>query len=196
MNYDNRVDISIDKLYSLCLSDLKLFIKTLCIVRCYLQTNNNEIDTHFRTILTNNEQAIKEIISTYLTELAWMESMSNLIIDPWLTVHTFDPPVPDRVCIMAKNGMFMDKFAMFSTRDIPLNTVMPFGNKRSAYNILEHVHEAVELSLLLRMEQAQELATHKYSLDRDMIIKLKNLNDLMFQVGRTIYHHRLNYEHE
>lgn len=196
MNYDNRIDITVDQLYSLCLSDLKLFIKTLCILRCYIQTDNEEIDTDFRQILKNNEEAIKEIIHTYSIELSWMESVSSFNIQSWLTINTFDPPVPNRVCIMAKNGMFMDKFAMFSTREIPLNSVMPFGNKRGSQNILEHVHEAVELTLLLRMEQVQELATHKYSLDTNMIIKLKNLNDLMFQIGKTIYHHRLNYEHE
>jgi hypothetical protein len=105
----------------------------------------------------------------------------------------FEPPVANRVCLFASNGIFMDTLAGFQTRDVPLNTVTQFESLRISYFMLEHTHEALKINCELRLKQLQKLY-NKYPEKDNNNIKLKIIESTILDIGNYCYKKHNLYE--
>ena len=111
------------------------------------------------------------------------------------TLAGFEPPVVNRVCLFASNGIFMDTLAGFQTRDIPLNTVRQFESLKMSYFMLEHTHEALKINCELRLKQLQKLYNKYPEKDnKNIYIKLKIIESTISDIGNYCYKKHNLYE--
>lgn len=187
---DNRVGIPSDQLDFLLGSDLKLSIKVFFITKSHLLSVTEYSTPIFKQLLFDNQKSLRIAIEKFYNELnsVGIEGLINIV--PLLNASVFEPPLADRICLFARNGIFMDTFSAFSTRDIPLNTVLPFRTEKESYFILEHTHEAIEISSVLRYAQINYLInTNQISID-----KAKKLKEALINLWKCANAHHLIYE--
>lgn len=187
---DNRVGIPADQLDFLLGSDLKLVIKVWFIARSHLLSVTDYAAPILKELLFSNQKSLRSAIEKFYNQLnnAGIEGLID--IEPVLNIDVFEPPLAERICLFARNGIFMDTFAAFSTRDIPLNTVLPFRAEKESYFVLEHAHEAIEISAVLRYAQINYLInTHQISIE-----KASKLKDALISLWKCANEHHLIYE--
>jgi hypothetical protein len=151
----DRVIVSYEYFLDLLRCDVKLIRKILCLVSYYLTLKKD--DNIFIETLTTNKTKLTEQMENFVNGLIENNIVLNQKLDEF-PPDSFKPPVPDRVCFFASNGVFMDTHAGFQTRDVPINTVAPFKSIKQAYFMLEHMHEALWINCNLRLEQAFRLS--------------------------------------
>lgn len=192
----NRVTVTREQFFDLLRGDLKLLRKLLCITRHLLSCG--VADQKFNELLRQGEHELLANANLMLEKFAAIGIDAGQSLDEF-PADSFLPPVAGRECLFARNGIFMDAKACFQTRDIPLNTVTPFHSVKSAYFLLEHTHEALEMSCQLRLKQLDYL--HKQR--PDIIIDETNgppqqieqttdqqlaiARSLLFQIGKYAY---------
>ena len=155
---DDRVTVTRDQFFDLMRGDLKLLRKLLCLCRYFLSCNIQ--DQIFNALLAQSEIELTEKVQRFFLFFAAAAIDPAQNIDD-IPVNVFLPPVPERECLFARNGIFIDTKACFQTRDVPLNTVTPFKSVRNTYFLLEHAHEALEMSCQLRLRQLAYLKANK-----------------------------------
>lgn len=157
-NEDDRVTVTRDQFFDLMRGDLKLLRKLLCLCRYFLSCNIH--DQKFNELLAQSETELTEKVQKFFLFFAAASIDPAQNIDD-IPANVFLPPLPNRECLFARHGIFIDTKACFQTRDVPLNTVMPFKSVRSSYFLLEHTHEALEMSCQLRLRQLAYLQDNK-----------------------------------
>lgn len=191
---DDRVTIGHEKLLDLLRIDLKLLRKLRYLVRYY--RTQNLTDEIWHILLQQSDAELTEKINEFVSALVDNGIDPQQNIDEF-ALNEFQGPVPNRDCLFARSGVFMDTKACFQTRDVPLNTIAPFQSVRSGYFMLEHMHEAFEMNCLLRLSQIDNLQINEPDVSTFLQpdgsaqmttnptkTQLKNIRALIFTVGK------------
>jgi hypothetical protein len=201
---DDRVSVSREQFFELVACDLRLLRKLLCFSRYFLSIGVP--DDHFNAVIAQAEQELNALVLQFFSFFAANNIEPNQALDDFPS-DVFAPPVEGRQCLFASNGIFIDTKACFQTRDIPLNVVAPFQSVQTAYFLLEHAHEALEMNCQLRLRQLAQLQQNKPDVIVDETVdgaaqitentddpQLSAARQIIFTVGSYAYRKTKTYE--